>query len=47
MKDFAIGLMAWFFIIIMGLRIFSDKNPFDYVGKTIIIYGEEYMITDY
>ena len=47
MKDFAIGLMAWFFIIIMGLRVFSDKNPFDYVGKTIIIYGEEYMITDY
>ena len=48
MKDFAIGLIAWIFIIIMFLRIFCiDENPFDYVGKTIIIYDKEYMITDY
>ena len=47
MKDFAIGLIAWLFIIVMGLRIFSDENPFDNVGKTIIILNEEYMITDY
>ena len=47
MKDFAIGLIAWLFIIIMGLRIFSNENPFDNIGKTIIILNEEYMITDY
>lgn len=47
MKDFAIGLIAWLFIIIMGLRIFSNENPFDNIGKTIIILNEKYMITDY
>lgn len=47
MKDFAIGVIAWFIIIVMGLRFFFDKNPLEYIGKTIIIMNQEYMITDY
>ena len=52
MKDFAVGLIAWGYLLYLCLSMQSrdnilDTKPREYVGDTITIMNEQLMITDY
>lgn len=52
MKDFAVGLIAWCYILYSILLYFVhdirlETKPREYVGDTITIMNEQLMITDY
>ena len=52
MKDFAVGLIAWGYLLYICLSMCSrdsilDTKPREYIGDTITIMNEQLMITDY